>query len=198
MVKIVKGGGRGRATPPPSPARGRFLGRNSVKSLKSFPPCCSKSPLQLYLEIYTSSNSHNLLKFLQFSNCTLKSRKEENLIKNQTPFPMDQEIHTETSSLRTLKIMPRNLSEIVRSWMCMRSSRVVRASDSQWRSRNCPGFNPSILRHSGIWGAADEAVLIYIKKNSASGLIFPSWWNVRQKAAFATLCVLCGRNSVPI
>jgi hypothetical protein len=32
----------------------------------------------------------------------------------------------------------------------MRSGRVVRASDSQCRSRNCPGFDPSILRHSGI------------------------------------------------
>ncbi len=47
----------------------------------------------------------------------------------------------------------------------MRSSRVVTASDSQCRSRNCPGFDPSILRHSGIWGAAEEVVLIsYIKK----------------------------------
>jgi hypothetical protein len=25
--------------------------------------------------------------------------------------------------------------------------------------RNSPGFDPSILQHSGIWGAADEAVL---------------------------------------
>ncbi len=32
--------------------------------------------------------------------------------------------------------------------MWMRSSRVVRASDRQCRSRNCPGFDPSILRHS--------------------------------------------------
>ncbi len=31
-------------------------------------------------------------------------------------------------------------------------SRVVRASDSQCRSRNCPGFDPSILRHSGSEG----------------------------------------------
>jgi hypothetical protein len=31
----------------------------------------------------------------------------------------------------------------------MRSSRVVRASDRQCRSRKCPGFDPSILRHSG-------------------------------------------------
>ncbi len=42
---------------------------------------------------------------------------------------------------------------------------VVRASDSQWRSRNCPGFDPSILRHSGIWGAADEAFLNKVQKN---------------------------------
>ncbi len=42
----------------------------------------------------------------------------------------------------------------------MGSSRLVRASDSQRRSRNCPGsFDPSILRHSGIWRAADETVL---------------------------------------
>ncbi len=41
----------------------------------------------------------------------------------------------------------------------MRFRRVVRASDSQCRGRNCPGFDPSILRQSGIWGAADETVL---------------------------------------
>jgi hypothetical protein len=31
--------------------------------------------------------------------------------------------------------------------MWMRYSRVVRASDSQCRTRNCPGFDPSILRN---------------------------------------------------
>jgi hypothetical protein len=36
---------------------------------------------------------------------------------------------------------------------------MVRESDSQCRSRSCPRFNPSILQHSGIGGAADEAVL---------------------------------------
>ncbi len=47
----------------------------------------------------------------------------------------------------------------------MRSSRVVRSSDSQCRRSNCPGFDPSILRHSEIWGAADETVLniVHIK-----------------------------------
>ncbi len=33
------------------------------------------------------------------------------------PLPMLKEIHTETSSLRTLKIKPRNLKEIVGSWI---------------------------------------------------------------------------------
>ncbi len=37
------------------------------------------------------------------------------MIENHTPFPMVYEIYTDTSSLRTLKIMPRNLNKIVRS-----------------------------------------------------------------------------------
>jgi hypothetical protein len=41
----------------------------------------------------------------------------------------------------------------------MRSRRVVRASDSQCRSRNCSGFDPIIFRHNGISGAAGETVL---------------------------------------
>ncbi len=45
------------------------------------------------------------------------------------------------------------------SLVWMRSNLVVRVSDCQCRSRNSPGFDPSILRHSGIRGAADEAVL---------------------------------------
>jgi hypothetical protein len=45
----------------------------------------------------------------------LYRRKEETLIENHNPFPKVLEIHTETSSLKTLKIKPRNLKEIVRS-----------------------------------------------------------------------------------
>ncbi len=45
-----------------------------------------------------------------------------------------------------------------------RFSLVVRASDCQCTSRNGPGFDPSIRRHSGIWGAADEAVSNIVKK----------------------------------
>jgi hypothetical protein len=50
------------------------LGRNPDKSLMSWPRCYSQSPLQLCLEISISSDSRNLLQFLQFSYCTL-SRK---------------------------------------------------------------------------------------------------------------------------
>jgi hypothetical protein len=49
----------------------RILGRNPDKSLKSFPPCYSKSPLQLFHEISISSNSRNLLQFLQCGYGTL-------------------------------------------------------------------------------------------------------------------------------
>ncbi len=57
-----------------------------------------------------------------------------------------------------------------RVWM--RSSRVVRASDNLCCSRNCLGFDPSILRHSGIWGAADEAVLNIVHKKTKK---IPPW-----------------------
>ncbi len=46
----------------------------------------------------------------------------------------------------------------------MRSSLVVRASDCQCTRCSDPGFHPSICRHSGIWGAADEAVLNVVRK----------------------------------
>ncbi len=51
----------------------------------------------------------------------------------------------------------------------MRSSLVVGGSDCQCTSCNGPGFDPSIRRHGGIWGAADEAVLNIIRlKNKKS------------------------------
>jgi hypothetical protein len=52
-------------------SRGRILGRNPGKNLRSFPPCYSQSPLQLCLEVSISSDSHNLLQFLQISYSTL-------------------------------------------------------------------------------------------------------------------------------
>jgi hypothetical protein len=68
---------------------------------------------QLCLEISISSNSCNLVQFLQFIYCTLYRRKEESPIENHTSFRMVKEIHSKTSSLKTLEIKPRNLKEIV-------------------------------------------------------------------------------------
>ncbi len=56
------------------------------------------------------------------------------------------------------------LARMRSSLLRMRSSLVVRASDCQCTSCNGPGFDPSIRRHSGIWGAADEAVLNTVRK----------------------------------
>jgi hypothetical protein len=73
----------------------------------------------------------------------------------------------------------------------MRSSLVIIAPDCQCTSCNGPGFDPSILRQSGIWGAADEAVLNIVRKikdkkspqNIFKKKIVLSLWakNVRQK-----------------
>jgi hypothetical protein len=48
----------------------------------------------------------------------------------------------------------------------MRSSGMFRTPDSQCWSYNCPGFDTSILRHSGIWEVANEAVLNKVLKKS--------------------------------
>jgi hypothetical protein len=53
----------------------------------------------------------------------------------------------------------------------MRSSQVAGAHDYQSQGSNSPRFNQSILKHSGVWVAADEAVLNiqYIKNPSQNG-----------------------------
>ncbi len=85
----------------------------------------------------------------------------------------------ENSSFETAISMRSSRVWMKSSRMCMRSTRlwiisrrVVRASDSQYRSRNCPGFDHIILRHSGIRGVVDEAVLhiVHKKKKSILGI----------------------------
>jgi hypothetical protein len=66
--------------------------------------------------------------------------------------------------------------DTVELWM--RNSRVVRTFGCQCQIGNSPGFNPSILRHSGIWWAADEAVLNNVpkkQKTKKSPLSILSW-----------------------
>jgi hypothetical protein len=57
--------------------RGRILGRNPDKSLQTFPPCYSQSPVQFLPWYLYFSNSRNLLQFLEFSYRTLQRRKEK-------------------------------------------------------------------------------------------------------------------------
>jgi hypothetical protein len=81
----------------------------------SFAPCYSQSPLKLCLDIYISSNSRNLIQFLEVNLPKTVKEKRENPDKNHTPLHIVNEIHIETSSSTTLKIMLRNLNKIVRS-----------------------------------------------------------------------------------
>jgi hypothetical protein len=55
---------------------------------------------------------------------------------------------------------------------------VVTVSDCYCLSRNSPGFDSSILRHGGIWGAADEAVLkkAHYKNPNEFPLFIYSFW----------------------
>ncbi len=102
--------------------RGLFLGRNPDWSLKSFPPCYSQSPLQLCLQISVPSNSTQLLAYFfkltqpltYFCSSVIVHCKRE-----------IEEIHTEISSPRTLKILPRNLNKIVRSWIRLQDSKAT-------------------------------------------------------------------------
>jgi hypothetical protein len=68
--------------------KGRTIWTKSRKKLKSFPPCYSKSQIQLCLGIYISSNSRNLLQFLQFSNQELYTIKEKGGKPDRKPYPL--------------------------------------------------------------------------------------------------------------
>ncbi len=83
-----------------------------------------------------------------------------------------------SSLVRMRSSLLRMRSSLVR----MRTSLVVRASDCQCTSCNGPGFDPSIRRHSGIWGAADEAVLniVWTKRKKSPQKI------LRKKKTFVT------------
>ncbi len=57
----------------------------------------------------------------------------------------------------------------------MRFSRMVSASARQCQSHNSPLFDPSILRHTRVWGTADETVfntVTYIKEKIHFNLLY--------------------------
>jgi hypothetical protein len=97
-------------------SRGWILGRNPDKSLKSFTPSYTQSPLQLCLKISISSNSRNLLQFLELLYITKKNGEKP----DRKPYPLTcglRNPYRNLKSEKTLKIMPRNLNDIVRSWI---------------------------------------------------------------------------------
>ncbi len=60
-------------------------------------------------------------------------------------------------ALKVKRSLKMSLGSVVCVWM--RSTRLVRASGCQCQIATVLSLDPSILRHSVIWGAADEAVL---------------------------------------
>jgi hypothetical protein len=75
--------------------------------------------------------------------------------------PRGQEYRTQLKATPTIFHSFKNQNRTNNSQVIsyLRSSLLVRASDCQCTSCNGPGFDTSIRRHSGILGAADEAVL---------------------------------------
>jgi hypothetical protein len=82
-----------------------------TKIKEGFPPCYSKSTLQLCLEILFLKTHATSCSFFS---ALLYTVKEKGGKPDRKPHPF-QKIHTETSSLKTLKIMPRNPKESGRS-----------------------------------------------------------------------------------
>ncbi len=76
--------------------------------------------------------------------------------------------------------------------MWMRSSLVIRSSDCQCRSCKSPGFDPSILRHRGIWGAADEAMLNTVHRRKKFKKITLFLWS----GCFAQRFAGCNRRKI--
>ncbi len=71
--------------------------------------------------------------------------------------------------MRSSRVWKRSIRAWTRSsreWK--RSSRVVTAPGCQWQSRNNPGFDPSILRHSVIWRVENKAALTFCTLLSAT------------------------------
>ncbi len=88
-------------------ARGRILGRNWDKNFNSYPPCYSQSPL------LTDLTPPPLLS------------------KNGMKLVCNVNIAYEISSLKTLKIMPRNRNKIVHSWIRLLDTVLLQCSKSK-------------------------------------------------------------------
>ncbi len=98
-------------------SRGRILGRKPDKSLKRFPPCYSLSPLQLRLWISISWNSRN-----SFTVQLLYTYKEKIGKPDWKPYLLPDDLR---KPYRNLKIIPRNLNIILRSWIRLPANKKI-------------------------------------------------------------------------
>jgi hypothetical protein len=100
-------------------SRGRVLGRNPEKSLKSFPPCFSQSPLHCrfysfalrFLFLQTHATSYSF-----YSSSLLYTAKEKGGKPDRKPYLLPYVLWNPYRNLKS-EIMPINLKEIVRSWI---------------------------------------------------------------------------------
>jgi hypothetical protein len=126
----------------------------------------------------------NLLLFLRCTIWNLKKKRTKNCQKSSFCCDGKAKVRPDLrAELKRMRIWKTEQNLVKKR---MRSSRMIRASDCQCRSRNSSGFDPSILRHSGIWAAADpEAVLntINSKKNKKNP-------PVKKKARNSRVCNL--------
>ncbi len=91
------------------PSRGRILGWNPDKSLKSFPSSYSQSPLQLRLEIYIF---FKLTKLLTVSTVQLLyTVDEKGGNPDRKPYPLPYCLRNPYRNLKS-EIMPRNLNKL--------------------------------------------------------------------------------------
>ncbi len=149
---------------------GRILKCNCDKSLRSFPPCHSQSPL-----------------LMDFTPPPLLNKSGLKLVCNV-------KFYMETSSLRILKVMPRNLIEIVRSWIqllvcsvhCLTCTVTI---PPQHSSTLPPPSSPENHQEpdNDNWGPLWVLVVKYSSFNTVSDCFFTKKYNKVQLKVFS-LC----------
>ncbi len=140
--------------------RGRILERNPDKSLKSFSPCHSQSPVQICLEIFISSNSvatsDNAVSTVEL----LYTVKEEGGKPDRKPYPLPYGLRNPYRNLKSelFKTVPRNLNEIVRSW--------IRLLITPLHHAGLVSSNNRVERQSNV--VVNSWILVYLRSNLKS------------------------------
>ncbi len=137
---------------PPPECRGRILGRNPDKR---FPPLLftvtsTALPWDLHFFKLTQPLTGSTVQLLY-------TDKEKGRKPDRKPYSLSYglRIHTETSSLRTVKIIPRNLNEIVHSWI-----RLLNKLSHLWSYSPPPPILPFSFRDCIVHGYKQDSIII--------------------------------------